>query len=271
MMEVEETVSPHRRFSDIVLNLKCVKSYFLHTTVNYNNIVLKALKWSVFGEGSWRDAEVPFFQTVKIIPPLWAFCKWREPLVRNVNIKILTCPSILDREGCNLTYWSTDIWIISWRDKTFASNPVTNKNEWVREIQQRLCLQQRRGNTIRIRYASELHSPDWFICSFLFNCASRLRREARIRENYDRISAALQVNESKATKNPTRNVPDVPGKIASQVQIYFNFNDVPWTVSTYLLSFRLSRIIQSRNQTRHKRYWKGSNLCGKWLFADRIR
>mmetsp|Transcript_38922 Transcript_38922/g.67354 ORF Transcript_38922/g.67354 Transcript_38922/m.67354 type:complete len:818 (-) Transcript_38922:66-2519(-) len=39
----------------------------------------------------------------------------------------------------------------------------------------------------------------------------RLRREARIRENYDRISAALTLSDSKSTKNPTRNVPDVPG------------------------------------------------------------
>lgn len=41
----------------------------------------------------------------------------------------------------------------------------------------------------------------------------RLRREARIRENYDRISAALTLSDSKSTKNPTRNVPDVPGTV----------------------------------------------------------
>ena len=49
----------------------------------------------------------------------------------------------------------------------------------------------------------------------------RLRREARIKESYDRISATLALNDTKSTKNPTRIIPDIPGKYKISHRIYF--------------------------------------------------
>eukprot|EP00428_Durinskia_dybowskii_P087095 CAMPEP_0170449072 /NCGR_PEP_ID=MMETSP0117_2-20130122/51051_1 /TAXON_ID=400756 /ORGANISM="Durinskia baltica, Strain CSIRO CS-38" /LENGTH=841 /DNA_ID=CAMNT_0010710293 /DNA_START=62 /DNA_END=2590 /DNA_ORIENTATION=- len=55
----------------------------------------------------------------------------------------------------------------------------------------------------------------------------RLRREARIRENYDRISATLSSNDSKATKNPTRIIPDAPGfQILTKAEIKRDTKDI---------------------------------------------
>ena len=48
--------------------------------------------------------------------------------------------------------------------------------------------------------------------SYLFFVLSS-RREARIKENYDRISAALAARDSRGT-NKTRIIPDVPGKVS---------------------------------------------------------
>ena len=55
----------------------------------------------------------------------------------------------------------------------------------------------------------------------------RLRREARIRENYDRIAALLSSTESTkfAARHPTRVVPDVNGKY-DDVPIYHCATDV---------------------------------------------
>ena len=52
-----------------------------------------------------------------------------------------------------------------------------------------------------------------------------MKREAKIKENYDRISAALVAHDSKTNKNPTRIIPDVPGT-ASIFHKYYYGDDV---------------------------------------------
>jgi hypothetical protein len=46
-----------------------------------------------------------------------------------------------------------------------------------------------------------------------------VKREAKIKENYDRISATLAAHDSKTNKNPTRIIPDVPGTLFYLIDI----------------------------------------------------